>query len=75
MTRDRRVNLTTKLHQTSRLSIHEAQESAKLIGRAIPELEGVALRLVTLTYRLEDAEEFRIASKLLFGCVLTRRVQ
>ncbi len=75
MTHDRLVDLTTKLHQTSRLSTHEAQEFAKLIGRANPELEGVAFRLVTQTCSLEDAERFSVACKLLFGCVLTRRVQ
>jgi hypothetical protein len=75
MTHERLVDLTTKLHETSRLSISEAREFARVIGQKDPELEGIAFRLVTQTHSLEDAKRFSGACKLLFGCMLTGRVQ
>ena len=75
MTHDRLVDLTTKLHETNRLSVSQAREFAQLVGKGNPDLESMAFRLVIQTYSLEDAEQFSIACKLLFGCVLTGRVQ
>jgi hypothetical protein len=66
MTHDRLVDLTTKLHQTSRLSTREAREFAQLAGKGDPDLGGVAFRLVTQTYSFEDTGQFSVACKLLF---------
>lgn len=75
MTHDRLVDLTTKLHETSRLSISEAREFAQLIGKGNPGFEAIAFRLVTQTYSLEDVEQFSVACKLFFGRVLSGRTQ
>ena len=52
MTHDRLVELTTKLHETSRLSTSEAREFARLFRSDDPGSGLVAFRLVTQTDRL-----------------------
>ena len=42
MTRDRLVELTTKFHETSRLSVSEAREFAELVGNGYPDIESAA---------------------------------
>jgi hypothetical protein len=75
MTHDRLVDLTTKLHQTNRLSSNEAREFAQAVGERNSELEAVAFRLVTQAYSLGDAEQFSFVCRVLFGRAITGTVQ
>lgn len=75
MTHDRLVDLTTKMHEGTRLSVSEAREFAQLIGKGYPGLEAVASRLLTQTYTLDDAEPSAVACKLLLGSALRTRLQ
>lgn len=75
MTYDRLVDLTAKLHQTSRLSISEALEFAHLVGKGDTDLDALAFRLLRQTFSLENTEEFSVACRLLFGCAFTGRVK
>jgi len=75
MTHDRLVDLTTKLHEISRLSSTEAAEFAQIVGNGNLELESTAFRMVSQIYSLKDAEQVSIACKLLFGRIVTRGKQ
>ena len=67
MTHERLVELTTTLHRGGSLRFGEALEFARCISKGNSELEAVTFRLVTLTSRPDDAAQFSVACKLMFG--------